>query len=147
MPTINKVFLDSSILIEAIKGTKTELLDKLLNIDEYDCYINSIVVSEFMFHFLAVNSSVAPLSLKMKKGINEIIHQNDSYKMLQYFKFLDSDSSIIQTVPLLMQQYNLLPNDAIIIATCKINGISSLASYDSELLPVCAKEGIGFITA
>lgn len=67
--------------------------------------------------------------------------------MLQYFKFIDSDSSIVQTVPKLMQQYNLLPNDAIIVATCKINSILFLASYDSELLPVCEKEGIVFLKA
>ena len=118
MSTINKVFLDSSVLIEAIKGTQTALLEKLMSDENYECCINSIVVSEFMFHFLAINSSVAPLTLKMKKQIPVILQNNEAYKILQHFAFLESDKRIISATALLMQQYNLLPNDAIIIATC-----------------------------
>ena len=146
MSTINKVFLDSSVLIEAIKGTQTALLEKLMLDENYECCINSIVVSEFMFHFLAINSSVAPLTLKMKKQIPVILQNNEAYKILQHFAFLESDKRIISATALLMQQYNLLPNDAIIIATCKIQGISDLASFDSELKDVCLSEGITYIS-
>lgn len=147
MPTINKVFIDSSILIEAIKGSQTALLEKLMTDENYDCCINTIVVSEFMFHFLAVNSSVAPLTLKMQKQIPAVLQNNEAYKILQHFRFLDTAEEVVSLTPALMQQYNLLPNDSIIIATCKINGINYLASYDSELKDVCLNEGISFITS
>lgn len=50
MSTINKVFLDSSVLIEAIKGSQTALLMRLISDEEYECCISTIVVSEFMFY-------------------------------------------------------------------------------------------------
>ena len=45
-------------------------------------------------------------------------------------------------VPAFMITYNLLPNDAIILATCKIHGITQLASHDSDFILPCAAEGI-----
>lgn len=45
-----------------------------------------------------------------------------------------------------MTKYNLLPHDAIILATCKIHLIKNLASHDSELRLPCDAEGINFIT-
>ncbi len=132
MPTINKIFLDSSILIEAIKGTQTALLERLMSDEEYECCISSIVVSEFMFHLLAVNSAVAPLTLKMQKQIPAVLQSNESYQILRHFTFVDTDERIVSATPSLMQRYNLLPNDAIIIATCKIHGITYLASYDQN---------------
>jgi predicted nucleic acid-binding protein len=41
-----------------------------------------------------------------------------------------------------MKKYNLLPNDAQILATCKIYGIAILASYDSDFATACQEEGI-----
>lgn len=146
MPTINKVFLDSSVLIEAIKGSQTQLLEKLMSDESYECCINSIVVSEFMFHFLAVNASVAPLTLKMQKQIPSVIQSNTGWQILNHYNFIDSDARIVSLTPQIMQKYNLLSNDAIIIATCKISEIKFIASLDSELKDVCLSEGITFIT-
>jgi predicted nucleic acid-binding protein len=41
-----------------------------------------------------------------------------------------------------MSKYNLLPNDAIILATCKIHGITELASHDADFTIPCGEEGI-----
>src|ERR1043165_2290130 len=114
-----KVFIDSSILVEAIKGTKTLLLEQLISEVQYECCINNIVISEFMFYFLAKNANVSPLTLKMQKKIPEVLQQNESYKILQHFHFIETNERIISLVPNLMERHNLLPNDAIIIATCK----------------------------
>ena len=91
MPIINKVFLDSSVLIEAIKGSQTVLLERLMSDEDYECCISAIVFSEFMFHFLAVNSSVAPLTLKMQKQIPSILQSNEAYQILQHFTFLNTN--------------------------------------------------------
>jgi len=45
-----------------------------------------------------------------------------------------------------MQQYNLLPNDAIILATCKIHNITQLASHDKDFEAACKAEGITLLT-
>ena len=47
-------------------------------------------------------------------------------------------------VPAFMITYNLLP-DAIILATCKIHGITQLASHDSDFILPCAAEGIDLL--
>lgn len=107
---------------------------------------SAVLVSEFMFHLLAVNSAVAPLTLKIKKQIPAVLQSNESYQILRHFTFVDTDERIVSATPSLMQRYNLLPNDAIIIATCKIHGITYLASYDSELKDICLNEGIVFIS-
>ena len=46
----SKVVLDSSILVEYVKQSKTELLDALAATETYDLYINSTVLSETTFH-------------------------------------------------------------------------------------------------
>ena len=42
----------------------------------------------------------------------------------------------------LMSKYNLLPNDAVILATCKLNNITKIASHDSDFIIPCEAEGI-----
>jgi len=41
----------------------------------------------------------------------------------------------------IMRKFNLLPNDAIIAATCKAGGITRIATFDAGL------EGIGFLNS
>ncbi len=43
-------------------------------------------------------------------------------------------------------KYNLLPNDAIILAICKIHGIIQLASHDKDFVEPCKQEGITLLT-
>ena len=50
-----KIFLDSSILVEYVKGAKTDLLYYLLNDASYTLFISQIVVNEFYFHALAID--------------------------------------------------------------------------------------------
>lgn len=45
----------------------------------------------------------------------------------------------------LMQRYNLLSNDALIIATAKLHSIGAIASFDADFLPVCEGERIQLI--
>ena len=146
MFTTNEILVDSSILIEAIKGTRTALLKKLVDEHQGNCFIDVTVVSEFMFYFLAVNSTVAPLTLKMQRKIPKLLQHNKNFELLHAFKFLYSDDRLMTLVPEFMAKYNLLPNDSIILATCKIHGIKNLASYVSELQSPCNAEGIQFIT-
>jgi len=44
-----------------------------------------------------------------------------------------------------MKKYNLLLNDAFILATCKLQGIAVLASFDSDFKNACVQEGIVLI--
>ena len=52
-----KVFVESSLLAEYLKGTKTELLEFFLDSADYTCYSNSIVYSEFLFYYLGITDT------------------------------------------------------------------------------------------
>ena len=45
-----------------------------------------------------------------------------------------------------MKLYNLLPNDSLIIATCKYYNISYLCSFDSDFIDICKKEKIKLLS-
>ena len=140
--TINDVFIDSSILIECNKGNKVKLFVTLMANDIYRCYISETVVSEFLFHFLAHNGNKSPQSIHSSRKIAEVFSESKQFKLINTCSFLPTDKQIFTMVPMYMAKYNLLPNDAIILATCKLHGITQLASHDSDFIIPCQAEGI-----
>ncbi|HRH47512.1 MAG TPA: PIN domain-containing protein [Panacibacter sp.] len=143
MPTTSKIFIDSSVLIEALKGTKAAFYSDIIKNNNFECCINDIVVSEYLYQFLGINGGAAPLSLKSSKRIPNIIEENISLALiLNDFTFLSS-SNLIPTVAIeYMHMFNMLPNDAIILATCSIHDIKILASHDSDYIIPCKELGI-----
>lgn len=144
----NKIFLDSSILVEYVKGNKIELLDHLLNDTDSSLFISQIVISEFYFHALAAYGNKSPLSLKMSRGIGNIMQQYQPQEFLQLFNFLADAAVFIDATAQLMEKHNLLPNDALIIANCQHHNIQYIASYDiNDLTPVCKSENMVLISS
>ncbi len=138
----NRIFLDSSILIEYAKNKRVKLLDTLFDDNSSSCYINETVVSEFYFQFLKLCTNKAPATLHSSNSIKSVLENNKNHLFINLFEFLPGDRSIIERVPQLMSKYNLLPNDAIILAACKIHNITKLASHDSDFVLPCQAEGI-----
>ncbi|MBK9015489.1 MAG: PIN domain-containing protein [Saprospiraceae bacterium] len=58
------------------------------------------------------------------------------------FSWLSDDASMLQTTVDFMSKYNLFPNDALILAACKLHGIKALASFDPDFNAPCQGEGI-----
>ena len=138
----NKVFVDSSVLIEPIKNSKVEFYTALVTNDNLVCCINSIVVSEYLYKYLGLQGIGSPRAVKERKEIDKVLAPYFITETLKDFLFLEPDNSIAGLAPRLMATYNLLPNDEIIIATCKIHNINQLASHDSDYKSVCEAEGI-----
>ncbi len=144
----NKIFLDSSILVEYVKGAKTDLLDYLLNDEKFTLFISQIVISEFYFHALAAYGSKAPLTLKTSGAISGIMQFHQPQQFLNLFDFLMDDAHFVDASANLMERYNLLPNDALIIANCQKHAIKHIASYDiTDLEPVCKVENMVLISS
>ena len=141
--TNNRIFIDSSIFIEALKGNKVTFYRSLISdIGNENC-INETVISEYLYFVLGFSGGVSPRTLKEKDQINQIVSSNLSIaSILAEFSFLPGDSSLIHRAPRFMATYNLLPNDAIILATCKIHNITKLASHDADFILPCRAEGI-----
>ena len=142
----SSIFIDSSILIEYNKGAKIKLLSSLLKDQQNVCHINETVISEFLYHFLAKNSDTSPKTLQRKNEIASVFERSRQYAIIHLFSFLPSDESMLNLVPQFMQQYNPLPNDAIILATCKIHNVKQPASHDKDFEAACKGEGIELIT-
>lgn len=137
-----RIFLDSSILIEWSKGAQVDLLNHLLADDRYELCINQVVLSEYIYYLLIIEGGKAPLTLKRDGTVPQIITQHDPTAFLQTLNVLPNGNEIIPEYLRLMQQYNLLPNDALILATCRLHGLTQLASHDTtDFGPACAVRG------
>ena len=138
----SRILLDTSILIEYIKNDKVKLLDSLMDDATVSCCITETIISEFYFQFLKVSTGRAPATLKSSAKIKDVFETNNNYFLINVFEFLATDRTLINEVPIYMKKYNLLSNDAIILATCKLHGITQLASHDSDFIIPCQAEGI-----
>jgi uncharacterized protein len=141
----NKIFLDSSISIEPLKGNKVNFYQNLISDLTNDLFINDIVVSEYLYYILAFHSDLSPRTLQRKGKIRQAIESEfEIIKALDNFIFLSGNQSFLSEVPRLMAKYNLLPNDASILATCKLHE-TKLASHDSDFIIPCKEENIELI--
>ena len=136
------VFVDSSVLVEHIKGLRTDFIPFCASQDLV-LHINSTVVSELLFHIIAIRSNKSPLTIKRKALISSYLDESEVSIFLRQFSVLSTNTDITSAVPGLMVKYNLLPNNALILATCLQHRIPYLASYDvTDFAPACATEGI-----
>ncbi len=141
-----KAFFDSSALIEFIKGNKkaVALFYELSKMD-VESYINDIVFSEFIFHYISLTSGTSAINVKKKGKIDTFIKENQPRDFLDQFKILSVNESIVERTYGYMRRYNLLPNDALILATCRFHRIENLVSFDDDFRAACEKEGIKLI--
>ena len=141
----SKLFIDSSILVEWAKKTQVDLFNYLTATNQYNLCISQIVLSEFTYHWLAVGGKKAPVTLKRDESIPNIIRLYNPTDLLVKLTWLEVSEAVIPLYLHYMQQYNLLPNDALILATCKLNDISQIASYDGDFVTACAGESIRLV--
>ena len=81
---INRIFIDSSVFIEALKGNKRLFYDALISKREDQFYINDIVLSEYLYYILGFNSGISPRTLQQKKQISNILkNETDQISLLE----------------------------------------------------------------
>lgn len=140
-----RVFVDSSVLIEQMNGRRPELFDALVAAGHELC-ISSEVVSEYYYHYIGYKGGRSPKSSQVSRKIPEIIAGRDSPSIVEAFVFLPDNEAIVRTSERLMEAYNLLPNDALILAACLAYGIECLASFDADFGPACQREGVRLVS-
>jgi len=134
---MNKVFLDSSVLIEFLKINGLEEAKKIMDsiYDKFlylDVYINLIIIDETVFFYI-----------KNKHKISFTLKELKIY--LDSFNFLVITEEIKDNMFLLIEKYTLRPHDALIIATCQYYEISNLISLDNDFIKVSSGENINLI--
>ena len=127
-------------IIEHLAGN----IDLLEIREKFILYTNSIVFSETLMVYLRALTGERAYTLKHNP---ELIkgHESELREFLTFFELfreLEINRSIETLAVEYMVKYGLLPNDAIILATCKFYGIKYLISLDSDFEGACEGEGI-----
>jgi len=134
-------FVDSNIIIETFKENYRQeavsvlsfLLNQISKNRYINCYINNVVESEVTFQLIF-------------KGKSSLTKEEIKIVLLS-FKSLEIGENIRNLFWEYMCQYNLKPNDSLILATCKYYGIPYLISFDSDFENACKREGITLINS
>ena len=129
-------FIDSNIFIEGLKIEglikAKKILNSLRDIPKSEIALNSIVKSEVVYIIAFWNKILSP---------EEIL------QFLDIFSFLEINKDIDVLFSNFIKTYNLKPNDALILATCKFHKIENLISLDEDFKIPCEKEKINLINS
>jgi len=136
-----KIFVDSGVFVEYLKGRKVDFYEYLLQQD-HELFINQVVLSEFLYYFIGTVGNKSPMTLKESGRIADCFKDRNPIDMLPGIQVLKHNSDISQSVIEIIKKFNLLPNDALILATCKSYDIKYLASHDSDYKDPCNALGI-----
>ena len=129
-------FIDTNVIVRYYTGDPAtrRALEPVLS-GEAVGYINSVVFSEVLFILLKLLTDMKAYELKKKpEKVRETLKMLDKQiAFLQgYFTELEVNEEIKQAALDIMRQYGLLPNDAIIAATCKHYNIDTMITFDED---------------
>ena len=134
-------FVDTNVIIEHLVGN----IDLLEIQEKFNIlYANSIVFSEALMVYLRALTGKRTYTLKHNPKLIKG-HESELREFLTFFglfRELEINRSIETLAVEYIAKYGLLPNDAIILATCKFYGIKYLISFDSDFEDACEGEGI-----
>ena len=131
-----KVFYDSNIFLKHLAGVSEakNLIDK---VEEgiWEGYVNNIILSEVFYgylrlYYLVSKYKLRELIIKRVKEVKQLLKE-DVVPLFESFKILEvsiDSNKLLEYI----SKYKLLPNDAIIVATCKENNIYHIATFDED---------------
>jgi predicted nucleic acid-binding protein len=131
-----KVLYDSNVLIKYLAGDEKALalLEKAIN-GEWEGYITGTVVSETIYIYLRLALDVSRYKLrelinKRDERIKNLIEE-DIRPLLSFFNLVTAEARIEELLDLI-ENYGLLPNDALIAIVALKHGISTIATFDDD---------------
>ncbi len=139
---MNPVVIDSSVLIDAILYVKIKPLEKIISHHEAFVPVNALEETLFKTIVGIVGDSIKKDNIfEIKKawikgiGRQEVENRFDVvFELIQngLIKVLDLNMQVFNDSYLFSKIYGLLPNDALIAATCKHYGINKIATFDPD---------------
>ena len=95
---------------------------------------------------MVLKSGKSILTIKSQNLISSLIKELKNYsELLLLFKVLEENKEVLNLSLGFIEKYNLLTNDALILATCKYYGIDKIASLDSDFGKATVSENIKLI--
>ncbi len=132
----SSVFIDSNVIVRYFAGDTAakKILDPVIY-GEVEGYINSIVYSEVIYITMKLITGKKAYELKEDPDAvkNAIRKLRDQIEFLRtFFKELEINDKIKQLSVEIIEQYGLLPNDALIAASCKHYSIGTILTFDED---------------
>ena len=132
-----RVFFDSNVFLKYLAGVEDakKLIGKV-EYGEWKGYVNDIVISEVVYGYLRLALDVSRYRLRKyvieyTDRVKELLEQ-DVYPLFTDFEHLPISIGIENLIEY-MTKYRLLPNDALIVATCRAYNINDIATFDEDL--------------
>ncbi len=134
-------FVDTTVILKVILEKQIDVLKKL---SRYTLYTSVNVLEESAFK-IVVSCVLEALEVektniyKIKEGFEKGVRMDLISKRLHVLNFLKSrlivlslNDKIFEFSKEIIKKYRLLPNDALIAATCKHYGIKKIATFDED---------------
>ncbi len=128
---MNGVFIDSSVFLDFLEG-KEKAKTLLEEYSGLEGCINDIVFSEVLFVYIKAETGKKSYELKKQPALVKSVELNDIVELLGRYRTLDVGEAVKSEAEGLIKKYGLLPNDALIAATCKHYDINKIATFDPD---------------
>lgn len=135
-----RAFIDTNVILKHLSG-KVDLLDIK---KKFKMYINVVVFSEVFMVYLKAITGEKSFTLKHNPRLimNKEKELYELFRLLKTFEHLEIKEDVKNIAFDFIAKFGLLPNDALILATCKFYNIKYLISFDSDLRDACKKVDI-----
>ena len=131
-----KVLYDSNVLVKYLAGDERArtLVERVVS-GEWEGYITETIVSEVIYIYLKLALDVTRYKLrelitKQDEKIKSLLEE-DVKPLLSFFNVLAAEINIEELLNLI-ENYGLLPNDALITVTALKHGINTIATFDED---------------
>ncbi|MDK2974634.1 MAG: uncharacterized protein PWP08_1005 [Methanofollis sp.] len=128
------VFIDSNVFLKILEGDKEIYRNFLALTQKKRIYRNAIVGSEVYHVFIRLYTGRKPHEIKANPDILSEIKTEllKVEKLLDLARTIPFSRSEEETARRIMIDCGLLPNDALIAATCVQHSITDIATFDND---------------
>ncbi|NOY11937.1 MAG: PIN domain-containing protein [Archaeoglobi archaeon] len=128
------VFIDSTLFLKVLEGDSRAKETFLKLYEKEKLYRNAVVFSEVLFVWLKL--STGKKSYELRKFPELVRSSLLDFQKVRSFIDLAHSLPLTEEIEDLASEfifhYGLLPNDALIAATCKHYGINKIATFDDD---------------
>jgi len=130
---MEKIFIDTNAIIDLLRG-KNNVVSFFRRIESGDIYgvTNKVVFLETIHVFLILTTDEGPLNLRKKPEVIKSVDMSPILKIFEILHVLPTDIIEEKEITEIIEKYGLLPNDALIAATCKYYRINKIATFDED---------------
>lgn len=131
--SIEKIFIDTNVIIELLRGKRSVVsFFRSVEDDEIHGLTNKTVFLETVHVYLILKTDKGPLTLRKRPELIRNVDQEPVLRVFEIIDILPTDRIAKEYVVELIGEFGLLPNDALIAATCKHFEIKKIATFDED---------------